>query len=148
MSELNMISAFRLLQAADDFRARLSGAFAAVHGISVNEYFLLLHLKQAEKNRLPRVELARRLHVSASTITRMVAPMEKIGLVDRGTGERDARMALVVLTDTGAVKLSEAQATFEAHACYLFEDRWSESEIDQLSTLLGRLVSGAPGNLT
>lgn len=143
-----MISALRLLQAADDFRARLSGAFAAVHGISVNEYFLLLHLKQAEKNRLPRVELARRLHVSASTITRMVAPMEKIGLVDRGTGERDARMALVVLTEAGTARLSEAEVTFAAHAAHLFEDRWSESEIDQLSMLLGRLVSGAPGNLT
>lgn len=143
-----MISALRLLQAADDFRARLSGAFAAVHGISVNEYFLLLHLKQAPKNRLPRVELARRLHVSASTITRTVAPMEKIGLVDRGTGERDARMALVVLTEAGTARLSEAEVTFVAHAGYLFEDRWSESEIDQLSTLLGRLVSGAPGNLT
>jgi DNA-binding MarR family transcriptional regulator len=148
MSELTMISALRLLQAADDFRARLSGAFAAVHGISVNEYFLLLHLKQAPKNRLPRVELARRLHVSASTITRTVAPMEKIGLVDRGTGERDARMALVVLTEAGTARLSEAEVTFVAHAGYLFEDRWSESEIDQLSTLLGRLVSGAPGNLT
>ena len=143
-----MISALRLLQAADDFRARLSGAFAAVHGISVNEYFLLLHLKQAPKNRLPRVELARRLHLSASTITRTVAPMEKIGLVDRETGGRDARMALVVLTEAGAVRLSEAEATFAAHAGYLFEDRWSEDEVDQLSTLLGRLVSGARANLT
>ena len=143
-----MISALRLLQAADDFRARLSGAFAAVHGISVNEYFLLLHLKQAPKNRLPRVELARRLHVSASTITRTVAPMEKIGLVERETGGRDARMALVVLTGAGEIRLSEAEATFAAHAGSLFEDRWSEGEVDQLSTLLGRLVSGVPGNLT
>ena len=57
-------------------------------------------------------------------------------------------MALVVLTEAGTARLSEAEVTFVAHAGYLFEDRWSESEIDQLSTLLGRLVSGAPGNLT
>ena len=80
MTDVNTTNALRLLQVADDFRAGLSGEFSAVHGISVNEFFLLLHLERAPANRLSRVEMAKRMHVSASTITRMAAPMEKIGL--------------------------------------------------------------------
>ncbi|MEL6828775.1 MAG: MarR family transcriptional regulator [Pseudomonadota bacterium] len=148
MTQIDTINALRLMQSADELRARLSGAFAAVHGLSVNEYFLLKQLNHAPGNRLPRVELAKRMHVSASTITRMVAPMEKIGLVDRETGARDARLALVVLTKAGAGKLKDAEATFAMHAGYIFEDRWTQSEREQFSELLNRLVAGTPASLT
>ena len=83
MTDLDVTNTLRLLQSADEIRARLSGGFGAVHGISVNEFFLLKQLERAPENKLPRVELAKRMHVSASPVTRMVAPMEKIGLVDQ-----------------------------------------------------------------
>ncbi|KZY41553.1 MarR family transcriptional regulator, partial [Roseovarius sp. HI0049] len=123
MTDTYTTNALRLLQLADDFRAGLSGEFSAVHGISVNEFLMLLHLERSASNRLSRVELAKRMHVSASTITRMAAPMEKIGLVDRETDQRDARLVFVVATDAGREKLSEALATFSKRAGYLFEDR-------------------------
>ena len=148
MTQIDTINALRLMQSADAFRDRLSGAFSAIHGLSVNEYFLLKQLQRARENRLPRVELAKRMYVSASTVTRMVAPMEKIGLVNREVGARDARLALVVLTKAGATKLEEADATFAMHAGYMFEDRWTDEERAQLSELLSRLVAGAPANLT
>lgn len=126
----------------------MAGAFSAVHGLSVNEFFLLMHLHQAPKHRLPRVELAKRMHVAASTVTRMVAPMEKIGLLDREAGVRDARLVLVVLTDAGRKKIEEARATFAKYAGYAFEDRWEPEEIITLSELLNRFVVGKVGNLT
>ena len=60
----------RLLQSGDAIKARLAGEFSAVHGLSVNEMFLLMQLERASLHRLSRVELARRLHMSASTVTR------------------------------------------------------------------------------
>lgn len=146
--DLCTVNAFRILQSADEIRAKLAGAFAAVHGLSVNEFFLLLHLDRAPRHRLPRAELARRMHVNASTVTRMVAPMEKIGLVAREAAARDARMALVVLTGAGATKLREAEATFARHASAVFEDRWSRTDLERLSGLLNRLVAGTPSSLT
>ncbi|MDJ0613876.1 MAG: MarR family transcriptional regulator [Rhizobiaceae bacterium] len=148
MENLHTTNALRLLQSADEFKANLSGEFSAIHGISVNEYFLLLHLQKAPRNRLPRVELAKRMHISASTITRMTAPMEKIGLVDREVDDRDARLAFVVLTATGEEKLAEANQTFAKRAGYAFEDRWDDQELKQLSELLHRLIAGSPASLT
>ncbi len=136
------------MQSADEFRAKLSGEFSAVHGLSVNEYFLLMHLQKAPLNRLSRVELAKRMYVSASTVTRMAAPMEKLGLVRRESDSRDARLAYVVLSEAGTTRLGEAKMTFAKHARDTFGDRWSRTELENLSKLLNRLVAGTLPNLT
>ena len=121
MTEQHTTNALRLIQAAEDFRAGLAGEFSAVHGISVNEFLLLRHLERAPASRLSRVDLAKRMHVSASTITRMAAPMEKTGLVGRQVDDRDARLVFVVATQSGREKLSEALETFSKRAGYLFD---------------------------
>lgn len=148
MTNTNTTSALRLLQAADEFRAGLAGEFSSVHGISVNEFLLLLHLERSTAHRLPRVDLAKRMHVSASTITRMAAPMEKIGLLARDVDARDARLVFVVLTDTGRQRLTETLETFAKRAGYLFEDRLSEDDVAQFSVMLRRIAPRAMGTLT
>lgn len=148
MTDFHLPPVLRLLQASDALRARLAGEFSAVHGLSVNEMFLLMQLEQAAMHRLSRVELARRLHMSASTVTRMAAPMEKLGLVTRQADSRDARLAFVVLTDAGLQKVADARETFAEQAAQVFRDRWSNEDIERLSDLLGRLVTDAPGSLT
>lgn len=147
MTDLHTTNALRLLQAADDFRAGLAGEFSAVHGISVSEFLMMIHLERSAANRLSRVDLAKRMHVSASTITRMAAPMEKIGLVDREVDERDARLVFVVATNAGREKLSEALATFSKRAGYLFGDRWEDEEMDQFASMLRRLIAGTGDTL-
>ncbi|WP_316012855.1 MarR family winged helix-turn-helix transcriptional regulator [Roseobacter sp. HKCCA0434] len=136
-------SALQLLLAADAFRAGLSGEFSAIHGLSVNEFLMMLHLDRTEARRLSRVELARRMHVSASTITRMAAPMEKIGLLSREADPRDARLAFVVLTATGQEKLADALATFAKRAGYVFGTGWKEEEVAAFADMLGRVAPGA-----
>lgn len=148
MNDLCLESTLRLLQSADQIRARLSGDFSSVHGLSVNEVFLLMHLEQAPLHRLSRVELAKRMHVSASTVTRMAAPLEKIGVVGRQADSRDARLAFVVLTKTGLERVNEARVTFAKQAGYVFRDRWTDEELEQLSALLHRLIADVPGDLT
>ena len=148
MDDLNFINCLRLIQSADEVKARLSGEFSAVHGLSVSEFFLLMQLERASLNRLARVELAKRMHVSASTVTRMAAPMEKLGLLARQTDIRDARLAFVVLTKAGLEKVREARATFANQASCVFRDRWATDERQQLAALLHRIVADAPGSLT
>jgi len=148
MEDIHVKNALRLLQAAEEIKTRLSGEFSAIHGISVNEFFLLLHLERNEKNRLSRTELAKRMHVNASTITRMATPMEKLGIVEKQLDQRDARLAYVALTNAGSTKLNEAKATFAKQSGYVFQDRWDDQELDQLAELLNRIVAGSPSNLT
>jgi len=147
MTDLHTTNALRLIQVAEDFRAGLSGEFSAVHGISVNEFLLLLHLERATANRLSRVDLAKRMHVSASTITRMAAPMEKIGLVGREVDDRDARLVFVVATSTGREKLTQSLATFSKRAGYLFSDRWEDEELEKFSEMLRRMIGGTGDTL-
>ena len=54
----------------------------SVHGISFSEFCILHRLFQAPQQRLSRIELANSVGLSASGITRLLQPMEKIHLVE------------------------------------------------------------------
>ena len=147
MTDVPLVSLLRLLQASDAIEEKVSGAISSVHGLALKEVFLLMHLENSPWHRLPRVELARRLHVSASTVTRMTAPLEKIGLVERKSDERDARLAFVVLTEAGKTKIGEARVTLSHQAARVFQDRWTDYELRRLSDLLARLLANESGEL-
>ena len=72
-----------------------------------------MQLDQAPANRLRRVDLAGRLNVSQSTVTRLALPLEKLGFVKREADPRDARVGYVVLTKVGRQRVAEARATLE-----------------------------------
>lgn len=118
-----------------------------MHGLSLNELMLLMHLDQSAGGKLRRVDLAERLDLSQSSVTRMVAPMEKIGLVERADDPRDARVAYVVLTRAGRRLAREGTTTLGEMASSLFADRWTDQELKTLGDLLGRLTAALPGQL-
>ncbi len=100
-----------LLRATARLEERFAGELGSVHGLALKEVLLLMHLDRAPLKRLSRVDLARRLHVSPSTVTRMTNPLEKLGCVGREADPRDARLAYVVLTETGQKRVVEARTT-------------------------------------
>jgi DNA-binding MarR family transcriptional regulator len=110
----------------------------SAHGISLADLAILRELRREPSRKLRRSELAQRLGVTPSGIARQVAPLERIGLVDRESHDRDARLALVVLTDTGAQIVDEALLTAEAAADRALAARWSDTERERLSKLLAR----------
>ena len=147
MTETALISPFttvmNLLRAA----ALIQDRFRISHGVSLNEAILLMYLERAPQQRLTRVDLAKRMHLSPSTVTRMAAPMEKIGLVSRQSDARDARRAYVVLSEAGRATIGEVRETLTQSSADLLSDRWTDSEIDTLGRLLGRLTAAEPGLL-
>jgi DNA-binding MarR family transcriptional regulator len=74
--------------------------------------------------------------VTPSGVARQLGPLERIGLVDRESHERDARLALVVLTDAGTRVADEALETAEYAAERALAARWSDAERDRLAKLL------------
>jgi DNA-binding MarR family transcriptional regulator len=110
----------------------------SAHGISLADLAILRELRREPSRKLRRSELAQRLGVTPSGIARQVAPLERIGLVDRESHDRDARLALVVLTNTGAQIVDEALLTAEAAADRALAARWSDTERERLSKLLAR----------
>jgi len=107
-----------------------------------------MHLDQAAGGRLRRVDLADRLELNQSSVTRMLAPMEKVGWVARAEDARDGRVGYVVLTAAGRRLAREGAKTLAHQATSLFGDLWTEREVETLARLLGRLTANLPGQLT
>ncbi|WP_367331381.1 MarR family winged helix-turn-helix transcriptional regulator [Sphingobacterium multivorum] len=85
----------------------------SLHGISLTDYMILYILSNSPGNRLKRIDLAEHTGLTASGITRVILPMEKIGLVEKENSDRDARVSYVKLTSTGERIFAEATTTAE-----------------------------------
>ena len=133
----------RLLRAHAATTRRLSAELFAEHGLTINDFEALLHLSRAEEGRMRRVDLAEKLILTASGVTRLLDGLEQAGLVDRAACASDRRVTYAVLTETGRAKLREASRSHVADIREFFETRFSAEELDQLAGLLGRLPGAA-----
>ena len=132
-----------LLRAHAALTRELSADLVASHGLTINDYEVLLHLARAEDNRLRRVDLAERLLLTASGITRLLDGLERAGYVCKETCPSDGRVSYAKLTDEGASKLQAASKTHISGIRDLFESRFEDDELAQLADLLGRLPSSS-----
>ncbi len=110
----------------------------SVHGISFSEFCILHRLFQAPQHRLSRIELANAVGLSASGITRLLQPMEKIHLVEKEQNARDARVSLVKLSDTGLQIYQDAKQSCSAFASQ-FTSPLTSRQQETLAELLARL---------
>ena len=129
----------RLLRGHAALRRSLSASLQAEHGLSINECEALLVLSRAEDGHTRRVDLAERLQLTASGVTRLLAGLERAGLVEKATCSRDARVTYAVLTDAGRTKLEEASGPHQAAIEALFQERYTAEELETLTELLDRL---------
>jgi DNA-binding MarR family transcriptional regulator len=122
----------------------LSAQLQREHGLTLNDYEVLLHLSHAEEGRMRRVDLAQQILLTASGITRLLDGLERAGFVCKETCPSDARVSYAKLTDEGAAKLRSAAKTHLSDIDELFLSRYSGSELATLGELLARLpMTGA-----
>jgi len=131
-----------LLIAYSEVTKELSAELIADHGLSMNEYEVLLLLSKADKMRMRRTDLAQEVRLSPSGITRMLNRLEDTGLVEKGDCESDARITYAVLTKAGIKKLKECAPDHMAAIDRHLSARLSEKEIETLRELLGRFFEG------
>jgi DNA-binding MarR family transcriptional regulator len=123
----------------------LSADLQREHGLTLNDYEVLLHLSHADGGRLRRVDLAERVILTASGITRLLEGLERAGLVRKENCASDARVTYAKITPAGTAKLREAAKTHLRGLDELFVGRYSESELTTLADLLSRLpLTGKP----
>jgi DNA-binding MarR family transcriptional regulator len=134
----------RLLRGHASVTRAISAQLVAEHGLTINDYEALLHLARAENGRMRRVDLAERLILTASGVTRLLDGLEAGGLVERASCASDRRVTYAVLTETGRTKLREASKSHIADVRAFFDERYTAEELHQLAHLLGRLP-GAGG---
>jgi DNA-binding MarR family transcriptional regulator len=117
----------------------LSSELEAEHGLTINDYEVLLRLARAPERRMRRVDLAEQVLLTPSGITRLLEGLERLGYVDRAACTEDARVKYALLTDTGHAKLRDAGKTHVAGIERLFLDRFDEQERGQLTEFLRRI---------
>lgn len=138
----------RLLRAHASTTRLLNTELQAEHGLTLNDYEALYVLAHTEERRLKRVELARRLLLTPSGVTRLLEGLERAGLVERISCPTDLRVAYAQLTDAGAEKLEVASCGHVGSIRALLEEHLSEGEIEELSETLGKLPGVAGGDDT
>jgi DNA-binding MarR family transcriptional regulator len=118
---------------------QLNADLLNVHGLTLNDYEVLVLLSRAEGHRMRRVDLAQTVVLTASGITRLLDGLERAGYVEKDTCATDARVSYAKLTSTGHAKLRAAADTHLRGVEELFIGRFSEPELVALAGLLGRL---------
>ena len=129
----------RFLRAHAALTRELSADLVAEHGLTINDYEVLLHLARAPERRMRRVDLAESVLLTASGITRLLEGLERSGLVERVHCDSDRRVVYARITEAGTEKLRQASRTHVAGSESLFVGRYTDEELATLSSLLSRL---------
>jgi len=114
------------------------GKLGSIHGISFTEYMVLFHLQNSNTKSMRRVDLAQNLGLTASGVTRLVSPMEKIGLIQKEINKRDARVSLVKISPSGERVLNDATISLGEVSNFLLKNINSSNlkkSLDILRTL-------------
>ncbi|MGZ8179218.1 MarR family winged helix-turn-helix transcriptional regulator [Williamsia sp. SKLECPSW1] len=86
----------------------------AAHGLTGSEFEVIELLAAAEDHSLRMSELAGRVHLSQSALSRLVAGLEKDGLATRSMCAADRRSVFTALTDSGLARYAAAKPTHRA----------------------------------
>ncbi len=113
------------------------------HGLPLSSYEVLMYLGDADNGRLRMSELADRLLLSRSGISRLVDRLQRQGLVERHRCPDDGRGFEAALTTSGRAKLGAARPDHLAGVRRHFLARLEPAELDSLAGLWRRLLGQA-----
>ena len=117
----------------------LDRELVADHGLTINDYEVLLRLARAPDRMMRRVDLAQQVLLTPSGITRLLDGLQRCGFVEKAACDSDARVVYAKLTDAGREKLKQATDDHVASIRSLFGERFSEKELAALCDFLDRL---------
>ncbi|WP_326820054.1 MarR family transcriptional regulator [Streptosporangium sp. NBC_01639] len=84
------------------------------HELGMSEFEVLERMVEGGQERYRVQEVADAVHLSQSACSRLIARLEKTGLVCRGMCESDRRGVFVLITDEGRARHAEALPTHRA----------------------------------
>jgi DNA-binding MarR family transcriptional regulator len=138
--EPNLEAWISFLRAHASLTRQMSARLEADHGLTLNDYDVLVQLAYAPERSLRRVDLARSVLLSPSGITRLLDGLEREGWVEKRTCDSDARVSYAHLTDIGLAKFKAARKTHHVDIEEAFGCRYTPAELALVSSLLGRLL--------
>lgn len=127
-----------LLSVEARLNERLDRELRDAHGLSTAEYAVLVHLGEGDPDGTRMSELAERLLLSRSGLTRRIDGMVRSGLVTRRSCPFDGRGLMAALTDKGRRRLAEAAPTHVAGVRRYLIDTLGD-DLSRLARALARI---------
>jgi DNA-binding MarR family transcriptional regulator len=125
-----------LLHAHHQVIRKLDAELREEHGLPLNAYDVLLRLARAPGRSLRMTELADRVMMSPSGLTRVVDRLVDDGLVRRERSDQDARVMLARLTDQGRRVLRRAARTHLRGIREHFTGQLSQAQLRDVAAAL------------
>ena len=108
-------------------------------GIPLQHYDVLIELFESEKKQLRMYELAQRVVLSRSSITRLVDRLAEQGLLTRRTDPADRRGSYAVLTEAGETALRESWPFYREAIQQRFGSFLADDEAAIISHVFSRI---------
>lgn len=108
--------------------------------IPLHWYDVLIELYEAPDHKLPMNELADKVVLTRSGLTRLVDRLEKEGYIGRELNPDDRRSFYAVLTEDGISIMKAAWTVYEQSILEHFANHLDEVEIDALLNSLQRIL--------
>ena len=131
---------YALIQLIKEHRRQADEALKQLGLYAGQEWILFLLW---EKDGLSQSQLAARLQLELSTITKSVQRMERVGLLKRRDDEQDSRISRVYLTEAGRALYEPAMQVWKD-----LDERTCHRMTDIEQALLRRLLAQALSNLS
>src|SRR6266496_6522548 len=120
----------------------LDRELVSAQGLSLNQFEVLTWLRRAGKRGLRMSDLASRVVLSPSGVTRAVDQLERRGLVERCVFQGDKRGYLATLTAEGRALLRKATAVHVRGLREHFLDHMSRPDLEHLAAALEAVLDG------
>ena len=121
---------------------RLDQELIRAHGLSLNQYEILVWMRRAGERGLRMSDLASRVVLSPSGVTRAVDQLERKGLVERCVFEGDKRGFLATITPEGRAFLRKATSVHLDGVREHFLEHMSRIELEQMADSLEAILAG------
>jgi len=140
LDELEARSWRALISAHSRLMSRLDAELQEAQEMSVADYEVLVHLSEAEGGMMRMSELADRLRLSPSGLTRRLDGLVGSGLVERTRCPTDRRGSLARLTPAGRKRLDQAAPDHVDQVRRNFVDRLTRKQLATLVEVLEKIA--------
>lgn len=142
----NEMTAWRaFIRAHGTLVARLDQELQAEHHLGLPEYEVLVHLSEAERRELRMTDLARRVLLSPSGMTRRLDGLVRRGLVERRRCPSDGRGQFAVLTTEGLTAMEHMAPTHVRGVREHFVDRLTRQQLRELVEIFSPIAGDRSG---
>ena len=121
---------------------RLDQELSSAQDLSLNQFEVLMWLRRAGARGLRMSDLASRIVLSPSGVTRAIDQLERKGLAKRSVFEGDKRAYVATLTPEGRARLRRATSAHVNGIREHFVKHLSRTELENLSTALQAILDG------